>query len=94
MKESHSEGVANHTGPESCAGSRKASGEALTGVRAGRVSSREIPKLQGADVLTIRKAISHGPKSRVPDEPGAVGDLLHVRKHSVRNSGDPMVAWR
>jgi hypothetical protein len=51
MKESYGEGVATHTGPESCAGGRKASGEALTGERAGWVSSREIPKLQGADAL-------------------------------------------
>ena len=53
MKESYGEGVAIHTGPESCAGSRKASGEALAGVRAGWVSSREIPPLQGADALGV-----------------------------------------
>ena len=53
MKESYDEGVATHIGPESCAGSRKASGEALTGVRTGWVSSREIPSLQGADALGV-----------------------------------------
>ena len=42
MKESYGEGVATHTGPESCAGARKGDGEALTGGRAGRVLSREI----------------------------------------------------
>jgi len=42
MKESYSEGVASHTGPESCAGVREGLGEALTGERAGRVWSREI----------------------------------------------------
>jgi hypothetical protein len=41
MKESYSEGIANHTGSESCAHARKGMGEALTGVRAGRVLSRE-----------------------------------------------------
>ncbi len=41
MKESYVEGLATHDGPESCALSRKGRGEALTGVRAGRVSSRE-----------------------------------------------------
>jgi RNA-directed DNA polymerase len=41
MKESHDEGVASHIGPESCAMVRKDQGEALTGVRAGRVWSRE-----------------------------------------------------
>jgi hypothetical protein len=36
MKESYGEGLASHTGPESCVGVRKGSGEALTGyIRAG-----------------------------------------------------------
>jgi len=42
MKESYDEGVASHIGPESCAGAREGSGEALTGVRAGRPLSREM----------------------------------------------------
>jgi len=42
MKESYDEGVASHIGPESCAVVRKDKGEALTGVRAGRVWNREI----------------------------------------------------
>lgn len=51
MKESYVEGLATHDGPESCASSREGEGEALTGVRAGRVLSREIPFLRGADVV-------------------------------------------
>jgi len=46
MKASHGEGPATHTGPESCAAVR----EALTGVRAGRVFSRENP-LRSADAV-------------------------------------------
>ena len=42
MEVSYGEGVATHTGPESCATGREAEGEALIGERAGRVSSREI----------------------------------------------------
>lgn len=42
MKESYVEGLASHGGPESCVCTRKGAGEALTGVRAGRVLSREI----------------------------------------------------
>jgi hypothetical protein len=42
MEESCSEGLASHAGPESCIDVRKDVGEALTGVRAGRVLSREI----------------------------------------------------
>jgi hypothetical protein len=37
LKESYGEGLATHTGPESCAAVR----EAWTGERAGRVFSRE-----------------------------------------------------
>jgi hypothetical protein len=42
MKESYVEGLASYGGPESCVHSREGVGEALTGGRAGRVSSREI----------------------------------------------------
>lgn len=42
MRESHREGLASHSGPESCAVGREAGSEALTGVWAGRVLSREI----------------------------------------------------
>ena len=58
MKESYVEGLAAHDGPESCAGGGNSAGEALTGVRAGWVSSREIHApvrehrvLRGADAV-------------------------------------------
>ena len=58
MKVSYGEGLATHTGSESCIGVRKGAGEALTGVRAGQVLSREIhdPRrepwpLRGADAV-------------------------------------------
>ena len=51
MKESYSEGVASHTGPESCGAARKVVAEALTGVRAGWVSSRESSFLRSADAV-------------------------------------------
>ena len=41
MKVSYSEGLANHTGPESCGVAREGGCEALTGEGAGRVFSRE-----------------------------------------------------
>jgi hypothetical protein len=49
MKESYVEGLATHDGPESCAVAREGGSEALTGVRAGRVMSRERDSLRGAD---------------------------------------------
>jgi hypothetical protein len=63
MKESYVEGLADYSGPESCTVIREGEGEALTGVRAGRVSSRVIhdPRLRsravrGAeDVETFRR---------------------------------------
>src|SRR6266403_4964482 len=60
MKVSYSEGVAIHTGPESCTFVRKGEGEALTGERAGQVLSREIEPpsrkrwpLPGADAVEL-----------------------------------------
>lgn len=54
MKEPYREGIASHSGPESCAAIREGGGEALTGVRAGRTSSREIlTRVQGADVVRL-----------------------------------------
>jgi len=58
MKEPDGEGPATHTGPESCVVTREGEGEALTGVRAGRLWSRENQKpvalrraLRGADAV-------------------------------------------
>jgi RNA-directed DNA polymerase len=51
MQESHGEGVAIHTGPESCVDTRKGGREALTGERTGRVSSRERATLRDADAF-------------------------------------------
>lgn len=51
MKESYVKGLAAHSGPESCVVAREGRGEALTGVRAGRVLSRESNFLRGADAV-------------------------------------------
>jgi RNA-directed DNA polymerase len=53
MEESHIEGLASHGGPESCAGTRKGAGEALTGVCTGGVLSRETRCNQGADAVVL-----------------------------------------
>ena len=65
MKESYSEGIAHHTGPESCVGTREGAGEALTGECAGRVSNCETSiTIVSADVLgRVRKATSGWPVS-------------------------------
>jgi hypothetical protein len=51
MKESYTEGIANHSDPESCACIREDMGEALTGAHAGRVLSRVITDVLGADAV-------------------------------------------
>jgi hypothetical protein len=51
MKVSYCEGLANHTGPESCGVAREGVAEALTGEGAGRVFSRERSSLRGADAV-------------------------------------------
>src|SRR6266487_891739 len=51
MQESYGEGIATHTGPESCGAAREGGVEALTGVRAGRVLSRERKILRDADAV-------------------------------------------
>ena len=64
MKESYGKGLAAHTGPESCVAAREGSDEALTGVRAGRVFSRESNFLRGADAVrrSGRQHSTHRPR--------------------------------
>lgn len=53
MKELYGEGLATHTDPESCAGSRKGAGEALTGAHAGRATEPRKHLFLGADAVTV-----------------------------------------
>jgi hypothetical protein len=52
MEEPYIEGVATHGVPESCVCARKGDGEALTGVRTGRVLSREIKQFRVPTLLS------------------------------------------
>ena len=93
MKVSYGEGLATHTGSESCIGVRKGVGEALTGVRIGQVLSREIydPRrepwpLRGAD------AVEEGGRPHLPCrqretrwEP-ARSETLRTRRHISRGN--------
>jgi hypothetical protein len=77
---SYSEGVAIHTGPESCVGVREDAGEALTGERIGQPSSRENLIVPGADVFVFTEGNMGSAITRAPAQPGVVGDPEHVRK--------------
>jgi len=70
MKESYVEGLAAHSGPESCVVAREGRGEALTGERAGRVLSRESNVLWGADAVEVRGRPHSGRRYReMPGNP-------------------------
>ena len=80
MKESHSERLAIHTGPESCGVVREDSVEALSGGGAGRVLSRQPYTLRSAAAFWgTRKAQSEAPLSRGAAEFRAVGDPSTLR---------------
>jgi hypothetical protein len=51
MKESYGEGLATHTGPESCGAAREGGLEAWTGERMGRVFSRVRNLLRDVDAV-------------------------------------------
>src|SRR4051812_30758763 len=83
MKESYSEGMANHIGLRSYAGIRESAGGTLIEVRAGRVLSREIWINRGAD--EVRKLGRRNRLQRLPilqenparsETPGMQGNTL------------------
>jgi hypothetical protein len=84
---SYSEGVANHTGPESCVDIREDAGEALTGERIGQPSSRENLIVPDADVFIITEGNMASATTRALVQSGVVGDPEHVRKLFVREPG-------
>ncbi len=93
MKESYDEGVANHIGPESCPFVREGRGEALTGVRAGRVWGHEIPKSRVLMLYNGRKARRDVSIPRDTFGPCAVRGPEHIRKHLAREPGGPIYAF-
>ena len=91
MKESYVKGLAAHSGPESCGDAREGVVEALTGVRAGRVFSREKYFAPGCRRRKDeRKATSGASPSQDAPESRAVTDPVHAWKHLAREPGDPM----
>jgi hypothetical protein len=89
MREPYGEGLAAHTGPESCVGAREGVGEALTGVHAGWVLSRERICIRGADPVG-QWGRPHG-RARIgerPARPRVVEDPRHAWKLFARKPGD------
>ena len=91
MKELYGEGVASHTGSESCGGGRKAIAEALTGVRAGRVLSREMCNNSGCRHCQARwKATLDISLAQDMFRPREVVDPEHARKLLAWELGGPL----
>ena len=91
MKESYSEGVANHAGLGSYAGIRKGGGGTLIEVRAGRVLSREMNIERDADPVGERgrsQPLSRiGKAKRYParsETPGMHGSNLRENREILR----------
>ena len=83
MKEPHGEGLASRTGPESCVGVCKDTGEALTGVRMGWVLSRENRRNRGADAfLSVEGNIGGIVIAMMPSDP--------ARSQTPRTCGNSM----
>ncbi len=68
------EGIANHIGPEPCAGLREESGEALAGESIGQPLSHESHLSWVLTLLIKRKATRPSALSRVRGWPGVVED--------------------
>ena len=82
-----SEGVAIHTGPESCVDDPRGRGEALTGERIGQPLSRE-SLLRGADAVeTAEGNMAGGDMASRPPTPRGLRPW-HVRTLLAREPGD------
>jgi len=90
MKEPYDEGLANRIGPESCGGGSNETAEALTGVRAGQVLSREMLAYSRVPTKWVSwKATSGVSLSQDTVGPSAVeglgtyGNTLHGNRESL-----------
>jgi len=95
MKVPHGEGLATHTGPESCADARKGIREALTGdVQAGLLSRERFLTSGCRRCIWVRKATSVVSLLRDATGPCVVGDPAHVQKPLAREPGGPVFGPR
>ena len=93
MKVSNVKGLANHDDPESCIGTRKGVGEALTGESAGWVLSREKNLVRDADPVGERgrpqSTFRFGEECWYParsETPGMHGSNLRENREILRSS--------
>jgi hypothetical protein len=89
VKVRYGEGLAVHTGPESCAGACEGVGEALTGACIGGVSSGVSDIVRGADAVVVCRRQQAKVRHREdPSHPASSLDPQHVRTSLAREPGD------
>jgi hypothetical protein len=95
MKEPYKKGIANHLGPESCADSRKAGREALTGVQAGwAIEPRNGAYFREPTLSGKAEGNRMGDDNARRPSPCAVKDPRQAWKLNAREPGDPRSARR
>ena len=93
-RDSYIEGLATHDDPESCGRARKCTTEALTGAHAGRVLSREIEILPGAEAVCAAEGNTHHTAKRevLRGLARSTTDPEHAWKRHAREPGGPVTA--
>ena len=86
MQEPHSEGVAHHADPESCAGDGNVAGEALTGENAGQVFSSEITSIGVPTRCCDGEGHTRRSVQRELPFDAAESQTLSMRGHSLRGN--------
>ena len=90
------EGIANHIGPEPCAGIREGVGEASVGERIGQPLSRESTLILGADVVPVTEGNTDGRDNASAQTARRGRRTWHARTLFARKPGDlsftPMAA--
>ncbi len=100
MRESYTERLATHSGLESCGAVREDSVEALTGVRAGRVLSRERSKVRDADAVGMAEGttVAHRREMRLgparSQTPCTYGNTSHENREILGPSAADGAAGR
>jgi hypothetical protein len=82
------EGVANHIGPEPCAGIREDAGEASAGGRAGQPLSRDRKQIPGADAVCVAEGNTSESASASARATRRGRRTWHARTLHVREPGD------
>jgi hypothetical protein len=90
----YDEGIANHIGPEPCAGIREGVGEASVGERAGQPLSRDRKLIPGADAVCVAEGNMSESANASAWATRRGRRTWHARKLFVREPGDLRIGHR